>query len=502
MLASLPSSDLSSLSEPQLQELVSLIEQLKFDTETNRLRDYVPNRKQREFHAAGLSIRERLLMAGNQLGKTLSAAMEVAMHMTGHYPDWWNGKRFDRPTRGIAGSESVELTKRGVQRLLLGNPETPEQWGSGAIPREYLVSTTPKPGVPNAVSAIIVRHISGGTSVMTTASYDQGRTKWQADTLDWIWFDEEPPEDVYFEGITRTNVTQGPVWITFTPLKGITKVVKRFYPSMTAMPNTHVTHMTIDDVDHLTAEQKASIIASYPPHEQKARAMGLPALGSGRVFMDVGWDDISVRAFPIPDHWVHIGALDFGWDHPSAAVRLSWDRDQDVIYVTHAFRKREATPLVFAGGIRSWGISSDGTQWLPWAWPHDGNQSGGKFGTQDQKQLAQLYRDQGLRLLPIHATFEDGTNGVEAGVAMMLERMQTGRWKVFSHLDEYREEFESYHRKDGLIVKEADDLLSASRYGAMMRRFAIPMAKPARHGPAPVIGMPHRNAGSGGGWMA
>lgn len=427
-------------------------------------------------------------MAGNQLGKTLAAAMEVAMHMTGRYPDWWNGYRFDRPTRGICGSESVELTKKGVQRLLLGNPETPEQWGTGSIPKDALVSTSPRPGVPNAVSAIVVKHVSGGESVVTTASYDQGRTKWQADTLDWVWFDEEPPEDVYFEGLTRTNVAQGPLFITFTPLLGMSQVVRRFYPSATAMPGTHVTHMTIEDAAHFTPEVRAAIIASYPAHEQKARAMGLPALGSGAVF-PVDVDDITVKPFPIPPHWVQICGIDFGWDHPSAAARLAWDRDTDTLYVIAVYRKREATPLIFSGAVKPWGA------WLPWAWPHDGRQSGGKFDAKDQKQLSAIYRGHGLNMLPMHATFEDGTNGLEAGIAEMLDRMQTGRLKVFSHLAEWFEEFNTYHRKDGLIVKEADDLLSATRYAVMMRRHAIVQAKPA----PPPVRMPMGNTATG--WM-
>ena len=465
-------------------ELVQLTEQLKYVTETNRLADYAPYPKQREFHAAGATWRERLLMAGNQLGKTLAAAMEVSMHMTGRYPEWWDGYRFDRPTRGMCGSESVELTKKGVQRLLLGNPETPEQWGTGSIPRDCLLDTSPRPGVPNAVSSIVVKHVSGGQSIVSTASYDQGRTKWQADTLDWVWFDEEPPEDVYMEGITRTNVCQGPVWITFTPLMGMTDVVRRFYPRAAAFPGTHVTHMTIDDAEHFTPEQRAMIIASYPLHEQKARARGEPALGSGRVF-PVDRDDIEVKAFAVPQHWVQIGGLDFGWDHPSGGVRLAWDRDNDVIYVIAAYRKRENTPLMFAAAVKPWG------DWLPWAWPHDGLQHDKGSG----EQLAKQYRDAGLRMLPMRATFEDGTNGLEAGVTEMLDRLQTGRLKVFAHLADWFEEFGTYHRKDGLIVKEADDLLSATRYGIMMKRHAIVQAKPA---PVSVI-RPIGNTQTG--WM-
>jgi hypothetical protein len=76
------------------------------------------------------------------------------------------------------------------------------------------------------------------------------------------------------------------------------------------------------------------------------------------------------------------------------------------------------------------------------------------------------------------ATFPDGTNGLEAGVLEMLDRMKTGRLKVFSHLADWFEEFRLYHRKDGLIVKKNDDLLSATRYAMMMRRFATTSVPP------------------------
>lgn len=466
-------------------ELLQLTEQLKYVTDTNRLADYRPYPKQASFHAAGAIFRERLFMASNQTGKTWAGAFEAALHMTGRYPDWWNGIRFNRPTRGMCGSESTELTKKGVQRLLLGNPETPEHWGTGSIPKDALSHTIRHPGVPNAVSGIVVKHVSGGESVCTMASYDQGRTKWQADTLDWVWFDEEPPEDVYMEGVTRTNVSQGPVWITFTPLLGMSKVVKRFWPVMNAFPNTHVTHATIDDAEHYTPEQRAAIIASYPEHERKARAKGLPALGSGLVFAEVDEDDLKIKPFTIPSHWVQICGLDFGWDHPSAGVRLAWDRDADVIYVISAYRKKNATPILFAGALKPWG------DWLPWAWPHDGLQHDKGSG----EQLAKQYKDAGLNMLPQRATFEDGTNGVEAGVTMMLDRMKTGRLKVFSHLSEWFEEFTNYHRKDGLIVKEGDDLLSATRYAIMMRRHAVAHAKPA------VVRLNAPSGNSPNGWM-
>lgn len=223
----------------------------------------------------------------------------------------------------------------------------------------------------------------------------------------------------------------------------------------------HVTRMTIADAEHYTEEERAAIIASYPAHERKARAQGIPVLGSGRVF-PIDEDDIKVEAFAIPAHWPQIGGIDFGWDHPTGASKLAWDRDGDVIYVTNSYGKREATPVIHAAALKPWG------DWLPWAWPHDGLQHDKGSG----EQLAAQFKAQGLQMLSERATFEDGTNGVEAGISEMFDRMQTGRWKVFSHLEDWFAEFRLYHRKDGLIVKLNDDRISSSRYAMMMKRFA------------------------------
>jgi phage terminase large subunit-like protein len=436
-----------------------------------RLTDYKPYPKQREFHAAGAHYRERMLMAGNQLGKTLSAAYETAMHLTGRYPSWWEGKRFNRPVRWIAGSESSELTRKGIQRLLLGPPENESEWGTGSIPKECLADWSRKQGVPDAVASILVKHETGGVSSIQLQSYDQGRSKWQADTLDGGWLDEEPPLDILTECLTRTNTTMGPIYITLTPLEGVSEVVRRFY--IEKVPGTHLTMMTIFDVEHYTDEQRAAIIASYPEHERKARTQGIPQLGSGRVF-PFERSQIACESFPIPEHWTQGCGIDFGWDHPSAGVRMAWDRDSDCLYVIAAHRAKAQTPMMFAAATLPWG------GWLPWAWPHDGKQSGGKFDQQEQQQLQAIYKKHGLAMLFQHAQFEDGTNGVEAGITEMYERMETGRWKVFAHLADWFEEFELYHRKDGLIVKLNDDLISASRYAMMMRRHFTVQKKPKK----------------------
>jgi phage terminase large subunit-like protein len=422
----------------------------------NRLALYSPYEKQKEFHAAGARARERNFSAGNQLGKTLAGSHEMAMHLTGRYPDWWAGRKFLRPIRAWVGAETGPLVRDGAQRLLMGQRG---QYGTGAIPKRDIHQTSMSRGVADLLDNVVVKHASGGLSYLGFKSYEQGRENWQADTLHVVWYDEEPPPDIYSEGTARITSTGGLEYVTATPLRGLGEVQSRFHGEQ--HPDRALITMTIDDALHIPAEERARIIAGYPEHEREARTKGIPMLGSGRVF-PLPESAIVCEPFAVPDHFACIVGMDFGWDHPTAAAWLAWDRDRDVIYVTDAYRAKEQTPIIHAAAIKGRG------EFIPVAWPHDGLQHDKGSG----EQLAEIYRKIGLKMLHDRATFTDGSNGVEAGVMEMLTRMQTGRLKVFSHLGEWFEEFRLYHRKDGRIVKLRDDLLSATRYGVMMRREA------------------------------
>jgi phage terminase large subunit-like protein len=428
----------------------------------NRLRYYKPYPKQLAFHEAGLVYRERLFMAANQVGKTIAGGNEAAMHATGRYPDGWKGKVFDEATAAWVGAPTALTLRDNPQRILLGRVGS---HGTGTIPKDAIRELIPARGVADLMDTIVVKWGGGGDvqaadSIIGLKSYEQGREKWQGETLHWIWFDEEPPQEIYSEGLTRTNTKWGPVWLTFTPLLGMSEVVRQFLQSQSVDRN--VTVMTIEEAEHYTPEQRQKIIASYPAHERDARTKGIPILGSGRIF-PIAEELITVAPFEIPTHWFRIGGMDFGWDHPFAAVELAWDADQDVVYIVKAHRLREATPVTHSAAIRSWGTT------LPWSWPRDGRRETLEGAG---VALSKQYTEQGLNMIATHAQFEDGSVSVEAGLMEMLTRMETGKLKVFSSLLDWFEEFRLFHRKDGKVVKEGDDLISASRYALMMLRFA------------------------------
>src|SRR5260221_10727791 len=204
-----------------------------------RAERYRPYPKQIDFHDAGAAHRERLFLAGNQLGKRLAGAFEEAAHATGRYPIWWRGRRFDGPTVSWVAGVTGESTRDTVQRALLGERGR----GGGALRQRQIVSRIIARSIPGLVDTLRVKHVSGGVSTIAFKSYEKGREKWQGATLDRVWFDEEPPHDIYSEGLTRTNATGGPGWRSMKPLLGMVEVGRSLL--VQTPPHRHVTHKTI-----------------------------------------------------------------------------------------------------------------------------------------------------------------------------------------------------------------------------------------------------------------
>lgn len=406
-------------------------------------------------------------------GKTYSVGCESAYHLTGLYPSDWEGRKWDRPIVMWASSETGESTRDNPQRALLGLPGDD---GTGSIPKKHLGLSQGQYGMASGIADLYdyirVRHHTNGVvdgwSLLRFKYYAQGRRKWQGPPVDFVWFDEEPPEDIYDEGLARTIATGGMAALSFTPLMGMSEVVRRYLVDPT--PDRSDTNMTIEDAEHISPEERERIILSFKPHERDARAKGIPILGSGRIF-PVADEQVAEPSIEIPKHWPRLAGMDFGWDHPTAAVWGAWDRDTDTVHIYDAYRVREQPIAIHAAAFVA------RRAWIPMVWPHDGLQHDKGSGIEMSKQ----YRNHGVNMLHEMAQYPDTTDddtktsvvSVEAGIADMLDRMLTGRLKVAAHLTDWFDEFRLYHRKDGKIIKEYDDLISATRYLIMMLRYAI-----------------------------
>lgn len=212
-----------------------LLEEKERRKQGNQLAYYNPYPKQREFHNAGRMYGERLFMAGNQIGKTLAGGFEVAIHLTGRYPGWWDGAVYNKAPKWWVSGVTGESTRDNPQRILVGPPQIKDKWGTGSIPRDCIKDYSPARGIPDALDSLVISWGGGGDvqaedAIVLFKAYEKGREKWQGDTVDGVWYDEEPPMDIYSEGRTRTNKGQLGVFslITFTPLLGMSEVVRLF----------------------------------------------------------------------------------------------------------------------------------------------------------------------------------------------------------------------------------------------------------------------------------
>ena len=422
------------------------------------------------------------LVPTRNTGKSHCGGAETAFHLTGEYPDWWNGFRFNRPITAWAAGVTADAVRDNPQRVLLGQSG---REGTGLIPKRCLTGMAGRSKVTaNLYDFIHIKHVSGGTSMLRFRYYAQDREAWQGPPVHWLWLDEEPPIDMYLEGIARLTAVKGRSIMTYTPIKGRSQVTLLYIDDDQRGPTRHVTTMTLYEAGHMTEDEVEIKKGEYPEHEIAARIYGEPSAGEGAVF-PIAEERIIVEDFEIPDHWPVIGGLDFGWTHPTAAVKMAIDIQRDAYYIIAEYRKDKEVPQIHALTLKAWG------QYLRWAWPKDGSGERGATG----EQFVELFHAEGMRMLPEHAKFlptaaakQRGQSvvSVERGVQEILQRMRTERFKVFASCRGLLNEIRMYHRIDGKIVEREDDTIDAMRYAVMMSRYAEPH-RAARLPPSPQI---------------
>jgi phage terminase large subunit-like protein len=409
---------------------------------------YRPHAKQLAFHKAGKEAKERLFLAGNRTGKTYCGVMEVAMHLTGHYPDWWEGYRYENPIEawgvGVTNAETFQV----LEKAYIGDVGV-----EGAIAQHLIV------GTEKIKHLYRIQHRSGGVSQLRFKSYEQGRKTFQGAKIHVLHMDEEPPRDIYIEGLMRTMATDdehyGMVLLTMTPLMGLTDMVQQFYQEKEegkVQDKKFYIQASWEDNPHLKSDEKATILNSLRPHEKEAREKGIPSIGRGLVY-PVPESIIVCKPCPLPDYWPKVYGMDFGWNpSPTAVLFAAHDRDNDIVYIYAEYTDTEKTPAehVYQLNQRGYDLSKMAGVYDP----------AGKISAQkDGENLITLYRKSGVMNL------SKADNSKEKGLMTVLERMQKGGLKIFSTCHKTLKEFRMYARdENGIAKKENDHLMDCMRY--------------------------------------
>lgn len=241
---------LAKLPRDKLRRYVEVQRELRLRAGQQKLFGYYPDHgplrrelyaKHMEFFAKGAEYRERLFMAANRVGKTEGAGgYETTLHLTGRYPHWWIGKRFDKPVDWWMAGKNNETTRDILQAKMFGKTRQSPTGrkmlaGDGLVPFTDIGAIKWQRGGTDLLDSIVIKHHDrngqfDGWSQLGVKSFERGRGSFEGTEKHGIWLDEEPPLDIYGECLMRTMTTDGIVMVTFTPLEGMSDVVLSFLP--------------------------------------------------------------------------------------------------------------------------------------------------------------------------------------------------------------------------------------------------------------------------------
>lgn len=398
---------------------------------------------------------------GNRVGKSMLLAYCGSRFLTGIYPDWWPGRRFDKPTKGWVCGQDSELVIASKQKYLIGDGT------GGFIPRSSIKKVNWSAHIKGLADSVEVIHQpTGYTSLLVFKTYREGWQAFQSDTIDWGDLDEEPAAKIYSEVVTRTATTNGLVMIGFTALQGVTPLVAHLLPQFAGKDENDIervadkrSHVFIgwNDIPYsqLSKERRDQLKQHYLPHEIKARTEGIPTIGQGLVY-PVAEDEFVVEPFELPESWPRWAALDPGGtpggSGKTAALWFMHDPDADIVYAYTEYYSSFKPVHQHALEFKRRG------SWIPFVMDPAGASviDGRAVKTEYVKAMHEINE---------RWSITSADKNFAVGRLDLFTRMSTGGFKVFSTCRDFLSEFRQYIINDRGQFVGACHLLDCARYG-------------------------------------
>lgn len=418
--------------------------------------------KQIEFHKC--MKRNKWMLGGNRTGKTECGAVEAAYRARGNHPY----RTMTRATDGWIVSLTNEVQRDVAQKKFLSyiNPE----WIVDVVMRQGRKDDL-ETGI---IDKIFIKSIHGGVSEVGFKSCDQGRAKFQGTSLDWVWFDEEPPEDIYLECKMRVIDKEGDIWGTMTPLMGLTWVYDKIYMNEAGDQDVWCGSMQWEDNPWLSQAEIASLTANMSEDELEARKYGRFVALSGLIYKEFNENVHVIDPFPIPREWYDTISIDPGMEHPLSCHFYACDQD-GTVYVIGEHYKAGWNVEQHADAIKALARQLD--------WPTDRGHISGIIDCAAlqrtlaaEKNVVELFNEQGISLSPTSMAQKDQWSGIQRVKQYLTLREADDKeaWPrgkprifIFRTCPNMIKEFKSYRWKpdtDHEVVKTGDDAMDDLRY--------------------------------------
>ena len=458
------------------QQLEDLVLAIRDDMEFNQLKYFRPFDHQKKFFLTQAFSR-RGILAANRIGKTVSTCYETAMHLTGIYPDWWQGRRFNKPVNVMVAGEGWQQVALVLQNELLGTNDVKlvHALGTGAIPRDNIVIDTMRNDGANCMGCEI-RHSSGSNSYLLFANYTQEVRQMQGFKLNIAVFDEQPPDDFFSEIVTRTATTQGMVMCSFTPLKGLNGLVSKFWHREEGYEHIRVSWDDCPEYDpwgepFLLMATRLQLERDYLPHERDARRNGVPVMGKGAVFQIRNWPLYKTADYDFRNTQglLRVIALDLGLVNDKTVISLMYyDPNENEMWLHTQIMVRgteEANPINWIQHLLRPEVFG-----CPIVLPPDAG-TPGRY-TMTSQSLRQLFEQYELNVVPdpiMNPPDDQGrrTNHKSYGVNIMRQMLELGTLHVNENCVEFLREAQNYYADERGRFSDPDDCIDSARYAVL-----------------------------------
>ena len=478
---------LKTIPGPLKEQLMDLAINVAEDMKFNQLKYFRPFQHQYNFFATGKHER-RGILAANRIGKTVSTCFETAYHLTGQYPDWWQGHRFTSPITCMVAGEGWSQVALVLQNELLGSQDVKitENLGTGAIPRNCIIVDTMRNDGANCIG-VEIKHVSGANSYLLFANYTQEVRQLQGFKLNLAVFDEQPPDDFFSEIVTRTATTQGKVLCSFTPLKGLNGLVSKFWNKEEGYNYIRVSWDDVPEYDpwgqpFLLKETRRQLERDYLPHEREARIAGKPVMGKGAVFQLADWAAVTYKTGEVDFNRMpniqRVIALDLGLVNDKTVISLMyWEPNEKVAYLHRQIVIQgieEAVPTQYVNHLLRPEVFG-----TPIVLPADAGTQG-RY-TMSSSSIRELFESYGLNLyekaiMNPPDQYGKQTNHKSYGINQMRQMFEMGSLYVNENCTNFLSEAQNYFVDEKGRFSDPDDCIDSCRYAliAVLQGIAEP----------------------------
>lgn len=441
-----------------LFEIQKIDEELKKRLPNEKLQNYnsgeIVHAKQMAFHKC--QKRNRWVFGGNRSGKTECGAVESVWLARGIHPFRKNRKNIEMWVVSLSSQVQRDVAQAKVLSYI--NPA----W----IEDVCMLSGRKDNPLGGVIDYILLKNVFGGVSKIGFKSCDQGREKFQGASLDYVWFDEEPPYDIYQECRMRVMDKQGEIFGTMTPLKGLSWVYDEIYLNKNNDDNIWYEQMEWLDNPYLKKEEIESLTSSMSSDELDARRYGKFTASGGMVYPEFDENVNVIEPFNVPMEWYDNISIDPGLNNPLSAHWYAVDYDNNIYVIAEHFEAQKGIEY-HAEMIKK---ICDRLNW------HKSNgricalidSAANQRTLASQKSVSELFYDYGILVNP--NVNKDLFSGIQRVKTYLKNAKGESKLFIFKTCTNLIREMKSYFwGKTDVPIKKDDHALDELRYYIMSR---------------------------------